>query len=252
MLHARLTAVAALACAATASADIVGGVFLTNDAWNSAASGVLGQTVTVTRFYAAFDDADNIALSVDSGIGELRTNQTLYQSPTGGDVSQPVDPGNGDPLQPANEWDSHVGIGAVNPPHMSMVAPDFAFQSNGVDGTWFGVPEGGDPTIYPGWAGGSNGVYDEDSGLYLVFLGQFTLLGDHDEYTEVPELTAEDPFIATQLFTGDVEHVAWLGSEEERDLEFYTPMTARSADVPAPAAAALLALAGAASTRRRR
>jgi len=242
MHRSHLCAIAALTLAAGAHADMVGAVMLTDSGWNSTASSVIGQSVTVTRLYAAFDESDDILLNVDMGEDLFRTagSETLYQSAAGGDTVQPTNPGGGAVTNPENEWDSYVGVRDTAPPHLSFTAPDFSFESDGVDGGWYGLPIGG----HPGLA--SDGIYDSSAGVYLVFLGQFTVLGSHTENTSLPLTFTDD--IETQLFTGDYDTFYWMESTSNTTVQQFT----QSGSIPAPGAVALFGLAGLGATRRRR
>ncbi len=238
----------ALLPALAAPADFRGGVFLTDDSWNAAATAAIGQAATVTRLYIAFDDPENTLLTMFAGTDSVRTRNglQLYQDPFGGDSSQNINPAVF-PAVPSSEWDSYVSVGPITAPSTTSANPDLEFVSDGVDGSWSGVPENkGLPTIYPGHAGGPNGMQDPDTGLWLIFAGQFTILGDVDEVTSVPNLTG-DPTIVSNIFTGTFASIDWIDSEANRFLTFSQDIEI----VPSPSAALLLA-GGLGAFRRRR
>ena len=79
--------------ASVASGAFRGGAVLTNDAWNAEASAAIGQSVTVTRHYMLFDEADDTLLitALDRRRGEeytsvrSRSGASLFQHSFGND-----------------------------------------------------------------------------------------------------------------------------------------------------------------------
>ncbi len=257
-------------CAGSALGAFRGGAVLTNDAWNAAASAAIGQTVTVTRHYALFDEADDTALvaALDRHTSEaysfVRTigGHSLYQHEFGGDTVNSVSQASID-LLPDIEWDSFLTLG---PTIRSEVFTNFLhgggpveFTDDGIqlapDGLdnagWLLAPVGIDPpppgggSLYAGTAGMGHNVFDEATGLYGVAIAQMTVLGAHDEFTSFSEAGADTDIFASRLFRGGA-WVHWndfLFESSTKEELIYS--------VPAPAAGLLFGL-GFASTRRRR
>ena len=89
---------------------------------------------------------------------------------------------------------------------------------------------------------------DDGAAFALVFLGQFTVLGDIDEYTEIPDFNPGNPQIYSNAFGGAFDSINWIDSEQNRVVTF----SRNTHVVPAPGALPLLGLSLTAATRRRR
>ena len=255
--------------AGAASAAFRGGAVLTNDAWNAAASAAIGQSVTVTRHYLLFDEADDTALinglnrNIEGDFDYVRTRDgsSLYQHAFGNDSVNGVNAG-AFGIMPALQWDSFLTHGPLvrNDTFNSFIfggsrvafADDGIVLSEGVasDGAWYLLPrsmeEPGSGAIYSGTAGMPHNVFDADTGLYGVAVAQMTLFGTHDEFTSFSEAGPSIGVFSSRLFTGGMR-MYWndfLGeSPIVEDLSYANP---------SPGAAGLLTLAGVSAARRRR
>ncbi len=239
-----LTAFAGLAAAGVAQAAFVGGVIRVDAAASAAASAEIGSAVTVTRMFMAFDEADDILISV--GNASFSGVADLFQTDFGADFAGGINPAFF-AITDA-EWDSYVGIGG---PHFSTspfggdTDPDFAFSANGIaSGGWFGTPSG--DLVFPGTS--TLGT----SGLFEVFAGQFVLQGD---FTGAARGTSDvgDGFIASDLFSGLIADgngltVNWVDQQGGDNNGNRVDVR----QIPAPGAAALFGLAGFTASRRRR
>jgi len=231
--------VAVLACVAaagTARASLVGGVIRVDQDASAAASAELGLPLTVTRLYFGFTEADDVLIAVTDA--EIQPDiGDLYQDGFGGDRASDINPAFFLAL-PLLQYDTFVGIGG---PHYADSGfqndPAYAVSYNGLGltGGWSELPDSnGD---LPGQS--SLGP----SGLYEVFGGQFTLVGDFTDFggfSDIPH-----GFVASALFYTDMR-VSWIESIDDPAVR-----TTRLS-FPAPAAGPLLGLAGAFASRRRR
>ncbi len=250
--------------AGAASGAFQGGVVLTNDAWNTAATSAIGQAVTVTRMFALFDEADDIALQAagdNTGAGHefvrARGGAELYQDIFGGATAgriQSVMFGQA----PAVEWDSYLGFGAITDPLTDVVPVYMEFSDSGLISTyvrntasWFGMPGAAPedtPGFFPGEAG-SYGEYDPVTGLYAVFLAQLTVLGEHDEYESITEAQIEVGSMRSELFEGQLR-IDW--EEADTGGPVVNSSLTFSSHNPTPGAGGLFAIAGVCAARRRR
>jgi len=268
MRYMQTTAVLTLTlCGAAAPGAFRGGAVLTNDAWNAAASAAIGQTVTVTRHYALFDEADDTLLqaSLDRVPFEAYESvhtiggHSLYQHEFGRDDVNGVTQAGID-LLPDLAWDSFLTLG---PTIRSDVFQSF-FQAGGPvefldDGigiadegfssvVWTLLPAevAGEGTLYAGTAGMEHNLFDEATGLYGVAIAQMTVLGAHDEFTSFSQAGAREDIFASRLFRGGAV-LHWndfLGDSPVRENLIYA--------VPTPAAGLLFGLGFASALRRRR
>lgn len=257
--HLALAALAASACAGSALADLRGGVVLTNDQWNAEASAAIGQTVTVTRFFALFDEADDIlvagALRPNSGYDSIHAPEggSFYQHPFGSNAVTNLTPASLTAF-PAIRWDSFLTNGPLtaDPRFPEFVlAGDLSFGEDSLTTdtsvAWYvqTVFEDDGTRLWPGAMDGPDVLFDESTGLYGVALAQLTLLGEHDEFESIGEAPVSDDLFASQLFTGGME-VFWI--EEDGEIQREGRLTFA---VPAPGAVGLFAVAGLAARRRR-
>ncbi len=260
-----LCAISAVVCASAAAGAFQGGVVLTNDAWNTAATTAIGEAVTVTRMYALFDEPDDIALVIGSNLVDgdfggnnfmrLREGRTLYQDPFGGTTTDQIQQVTFS-QRPAIEWDSYLGLGNVTDSVTSVPTDRMAFTSNGLratesphTATWFGIPgatPNREPGFYPGDAG-FYGSYDTETGLYALFLGQMTVLGEHAEFESIADAGIASDRMRSQLFSGRLS-VHW----EEADTGGPVILNGMIFEIPAPGAAGVFGIACVCAARRRR
>ena len=240
---------ACIPAAASHGALVAGGMYI-NQSASAAASAAIGSGHTVVDLIFSFDEADDRLISIeDAGfIGAAN----LYQDAFGADHANGINPAFFAPF-PQLPYDSYVGIGG---PHYQGsgfggdVDPDFVWGATGVvAGGWFATPNGnGD------FAGA--GVLNDDTGLYDVFAGRFTLAADFG-FREAGQrelghrgrrfllLNSQGLFENIDVSRGamTVNWVDFQGAElSSRETTF----------VPAPGALMAFGIAGCAAARRRR
>jgi len=103
------------------------------------------------------------------------------------------------------------------------------------------------PTAYAGHASHSYNLFDAELGLYGVMVAQATVLGEHEEHTSLSDVTLNEGYVASMLFTGGLESF-WLdtigvGSPIREQVRYA---------IPSPGVTALFAFAGVSAARRRR
>ena len=236
-----LTIAAGLAAAGVANATFVGGVMRVDATASADASALIGSAHTVVDMFIAFDEADDILISMENVSFTGVAN--LYQDAFGADHANGINPAFFAPF-PQLPYDSYVGIGG---PHYQGsgfggdVDPDFVWGATGVEaGGWFATPNGN---------GDFAGTSSPNGGLFEVFAGRFTLEGD---WTARGGSDVGDGFINTDLFEGFLSDgrgatVNWV-EQQGGDIN----VNRVDVGVPAPGAAALFGLAGLTASRRRR
>ncbi len=228
---------------AASHAAFVGGVIRVDADASAAASAEIGEAVTVTRMYIAFDEADDILISI--GDASFSGVSDLFQTDFGADFAGGLNTAFF-PITDA-EWDSYVGIGG---PHFSDAPfggdtdPDFAFSANGIaSGGWFGTPSG--DLVFPGTS-----TLNTDNGFFEVFAGQFTLMGDFLLDGARGDSDIGDGFILSSLFLserGEGMTINWVDEQGG-------PNNAAQVRVfiPAPASLGLFGIGSVFVARRRR
>lgn len=241
-----LSAIAGVALAAGAASGAFLGVQLqTNASWNNAATTAIndGNQYRVVRMYAVFNSNDTV-LSVGhnastSGKFQLfQNNSAFYQSPFGNNFS----PNSGlFGVAPALQWDTFISVGRLtnDAGDATSADPQFGFADQ--------LPGAGQDTVNGGWfnsnpAGQQGQAQSIGGGQFATFLGQFTVKGQ----LATPTTSTIGSTIINETFFGNMVVFQGLpgGGTTEHVIQFV--------GVPAPGAAALLALAGLGAARRRR
>jgi len=225
--------IALSALASTAAGNLVGGVFRTDDAWNTDANTAIGVgDAQVIRMYVLFDDPSDTLISIFNANIQSMVGGSLYQNAMGADLPPDAAMFGG---TPALEWDSYVSIGNLVAPSTTNTDPNFNFTATGVSGNsgWYT----GDPPMLEG-----RGSLNGDSGLYETLVGQWTILG---------AASKEDGVIRPGRFSSDVFR-GGLDLVYQGDIGS-PPQVARNLRfVPAPGGSVVILCGAAALARRRR
>jgi len=238
-------AVAALAGAGAAHAAFVGGVIRVDEAASAAATAANGgNALTVTRMFMRFDEADDILNRIGNSDVSTVNGATLFQETLfGNPVNTSAQQNSGAwGAIPTLEFDSYVGIGGPDDNFgtgSDTLDPDFSFTSTGWTGGWFDVP---------GMDGSRQGVAGDgqfNDGLWEVFAGQFTLVGDFTGGARGGAGPQPPVIVFSDLFEGVID-IGWIDQAGGPEI----PVFGRIA--PAPGAASLFGVAGLAAARRRR
>ena len=238
-----LSLAAALAVAGTSQAAYVGGGLVSLDSWNTAASTAWGTQVTVFRMYAAFDGTSTTEDTVNSVFGaNLTFAANLSQTP--GPFGSNVAPNSGFfGFDQTLQWDSYVSIGLLT--DTTTVGGDgdgINFGPASLTGGWFNSSP-------PNLIGQAQPDGTFGTGLNLVFLGQFTVMGDFGGLrADLVDIRSDGNFgnaggVITQgTFNMGINSQDNPTAGGPEGIQF----------VPTPGAVALFGLAGLTAARRRR